>query len=251
MTSMTDSGPPTMKLAWWNMYRVGAGSKEDRVEAIMGTLEMLEVDLIFGCEILQNSDDPPPLHYVYRRVNKYQLCYTTIPGRLDVPDVEKFTPYTTEEYKKYVFKGGNDFTSLCNRAPGHMTLPDRTEVIFFHGPASNDAIKTTLFLTHSLIKLWGMEPSGYRRPWILLGDLNVEPHELENVIDEVWQRDKQYGKKLKKLIVDPGTYTHCSPSGKYSTLDYALTNRGDVKAEVFDSHGWSDHQAVMFSYPLS
>lgn len=220
-----------MKILFWNTQRLGGKSDKDRISVLHGLVDGEKADVNLYCELTQQCDAPSPINLNYRTKNKYQLCYGARNAKGDMP-ITIANIEITDDYALAKYKGGKAFKKITSRCVGSVGTQGDVEVFFFHAPASHNAIKAVSFAACSLNKRFGDEP------WMLIGDLNVEPDELAKA---------KVGIDLSGLIKRSGRATH----SKGKELDYALTNitaltvkRVDV---VLETAG-SDHYPIVAEY---
>lgn len=216
-------------LMFWNTQRLSRGSQKARSLGIAGVVNRQNADLAIFCELTQQAKLPRPVNYTYRRRNARQLCYGFKKRGRGRVVTKPYTPVAADWYKQAGYKGGNDFTHLTSRAPG-VTMVGETTVYFFHAPASNNAVKCTAFLTCAL------NEQHRDKPWVLIGDLNVEPDKL--------RRDLQAA-GLDGLVIEPDRATH--RSGK--KFDYVVSNVPGLAVTVVDGGGFSDHDPITITLP--
>ncbi|MFC7545832.1 hypothetical protein [Plantactinospora sp. GCM10030261] len=222
-----------MNIMWWNLQRLGATTQQVRtrpIELVHGTIP---AHLYVFCELTPECVAPSPQQYVYRRRNGRQLCYGVIGRNLQNPPCVRYTPAPTACYSNAGFKGGNDFTNLADRAPGHTVLTDGTPLYYLHAPAStNTAIRAMTFMACDLIARHGAAP------WLMVGDFNVEP-------DRLRARAPQ---PIGRLIKKTGLPTHLGRHPR--ELDYVLSNIRDVEITHWSGLGVSDHKPILVTYDL-
>jgi hypothetical protein len=167
-----------MKLLFWNVRHLGAGTDEDRKAALKTVFEGVDPDCALFCELTTTSTYPQYQNLTYRKENPHQLCYGALVPKGDgtlqdfiFPGI--FPAYATDAYKAAGFKGGNDFTQLSDRAIASMGQigPAKVNAYVFHAPGGAGQ-KAVAFAACSL------NDHHKAKPWILLGDLNVEPSKL-------------------------------------------------------------------------
>jgi hypothetical protein len=207
-----------LKLIFWNVQRLSANSNEERKKIIIDTaLTRVSPDFALFCELLQTNAFPAPYNLTYRKESDRQLCYGCIGSDGSSYNLDKFTPAATDEYKAAVFKGGNDFTELADRAVGLLGTVKGVDIYVIHAPASsNSAQKAMAFVACDLNKRYG------NKPWLLVGDFNVEPEKLAS---------SKTGIRLADLIVPPDWYTKIGKT-KNKKYDYVLTNWDKSKVSV-------------------
>lgn len=220
-----------MRFIWWNMQRLGRGTDTNRafgMAAVLG-LDTPEVSLL--CELTTQCVDPLPLNYTYRAVTNGQLCYSVVAGTAAPNPPGIFTPGpATACYQQARFKGGDNFTRLTNRAPG-LTVIAGVPVYFFHAPASKSRAKKAV----SYLACFLNETHG-NNPWILVGDLNIEPGDLEKA---------PVGINLADLIKEPDAPTFAVGLAGAKKYDYALSNIADLEVTVLNGSGYSDHEPIL------
>jgi hypothetical protein len=217
------------KILWWNVQRLGAATAEARKNGLSAMIGKVQSDMVLLCELVQTSTDPPALNLTYRKIATRQLCYGAIGADSKTPAVSKFKPTWTVEYAAAGFKGGKDFGKLCSRAPGYVQLPDGVHLYFIHAPASSGGgARAVAFIACHLHAHHGDDP------WLLVGDMNVEPTVLAA---------KHTGINLGDLIKPPNRATHGA-----KRLDYALSNMVNVTVVVEDGAMMSDHEPIVVEY---
>ncbi len=220
-------------ILFWNLRHLAEGSDADRAFAIATVVKATGAELSLFCEVMHNCGRPKAQNINYREKNAHQLCYGALDadGVTDVP-LEAFDPAVTQDYKDAGFKGGSKFSNIVNRGVGMVKKKDGVHVYMIHAPADGDAKKAVSFVACALNETY------QDKPWLLIGDLNVEPKELAAC---------KVGIELVDLIKDPGEPTH--ENGK--TLDYALSNIGSVRVKALRKssrlHG-SDHGPILVMY---
>lgn len=231
-----------MRIVFWNIQRLGESTPEVRSKAFeylwRNRLFNPPADYIFLCELLQGATFPTPQNLTYRKENPYQLCY----GCLDVnfADVvlNTYTPASTVAYQNVGFKDGNNFANLVDRALGFTLIKYGAQFLHtfvFHAPACKDsATKALFFLVCDLHeKLKG------DIPWMVIGDLNVEPGDLVKL---------GLPFHLSDYIVAPA---HPTKIGKTrdKVYDYVLCNfKANVRVQTIvcsPRHLGSDHYPIL------
>ncbi|MGJ4788451.1 hypothetical protein [Leptospira koniambonensis] len=195
-----------MKLMFWNTQRLGQSTDDASVKLIQDTIAKYKPDLHILCELTTSATAFTPQNLNYRRPNDFQLCYSYYDARVGKSiNLIKIVPESTDDYKEALFKGGNDFTRIADRALAYAGRVGGVHLYALHAPASGNALKAASFVACHL------NESHQEDPWILIGDLNVTPDTL---------KESKVGIDLNSLILDPGIPTHI----KGKTLDYALSN---------------------------
>lgn len=228
------------KIVWWNTQRFGAGTdiaRRNGLEAMSGQWNL--PDLLLFCELTALSKFPQALNLTYRRQTNRQLCYGVVKTADPQPNPVKFLPVVTPAYRgamynQQAFRGGGDFRRLVNRAPGWMNF-DGIAIYFFHAPAHRDAAaRAVTFLVSSLVQTHG------NNPWILVGDLNVEPETLREVENF----------NLGQFIREPNGPTYWTRGGRGKILDYALSNFPlSVRVGQGGERLFSDHAPILLTIP--
>jgi hypothetical protein len=202
---------------FWNMQRLGKTTAQERTRA-MQTIRKTRVQpgRMFCCELLAGSTDLRAQNLTYRKKNAYQLCYGAQLEDGTNIQLQLYVPQASQAYRDAGYKGGNDFTQLCDRAVGYAGRADGVELFIFHAPASNNAVKTVSFLVSHLVERYGgpvsQNPAAQR--WMVLGDFNVTPDKLKkSKVPLPWD----------EYILAGAVPTHPSRT-RDSTLDYALCN---------------------------
>ena len=220
------------KITFWNLQRMGAGTDNDRRQAILTTIESLEPDVQLYCELTTASEFPLQQNLTYRRQAVRQLCYAALDKEADIT-LTRVTPTATAAYRNAGFAGGNNFTKLASRALAYVDVFDGVSVYLFHAPASNDRAQMVMsFIATALDE--------HPDPWLVLGDFNIEPAELKNV--------SARGIDIDPLIHNSGNATFARDA-KRKEYDYALASRGmnvTVKSDPdcswftnkISDHGW-------------
>jgi hypothetical protein len=225
------------KIAFWNVQRLGASTDPARGGVVRRLLTYWQADLYLFCELTTQCDIPEAQNMTYRAENAAQLCYGAMDVDLDTVELTAFTPSPTGGYRRAGYKGGNRFAQLADRALAHAGHHFGVEVYVIHAPASNNAVKVMSFAASSLDELHGTDP------WLLIGDFNVEPDKLG---------EAPVGIDVSDLIRRPGqgVYTHYSPSGRGTVLDYALCNfSADVRAmRLTRWQDYSDHSPILVEF---
>jgi hypothetical protein len=221
-----------MRIMFWNLRHLGAGTDEFRKKAIKTVYDGLKPDYALFCELVTTSTFPAPVNLTYRLQNPYQLCYGCLDSAGNNFGLTRSVPTVTDVYKEANFKGGNDFTQLADRALGYVGIVGGAHLYVLHAPSGGgSARKAVSFAACYLDETWGNTAK-----WVMIGDLNVEPSPL--ALSPV-------GIELGGLIMDPEVTTYIGPT-KDKTFDYAMANF-DVsvgRARVSPrSHG-SDHYPV-------
>jgi hypothetical protein len=203
-----------MRLFFWNVRHLSAGSDDARKNVIKGVYEGVKPDYALFCELTTKSTVPQAQNLTYRKENPSQLCYGCLDSAgnnvaLTISDLQ-----VTDEYKKAKFKGGNDFSKLADRALGYMNRVGGVYVYVIHAPAGSDGRpgrKAMSFIGCFLNKYFG------KTPWLVIGDFNVEPDMLS---------ESPVGIQMGDLIKAPSEPTYIGPS-RNAYFDYVLCNFKD------------------------
>lgn len=196
-----------MKIAFWNMQRLGQDSAK-REEAIRNLLNTQRPNFLFLCELTSTHPNGQ-----INSSNPYALRYACLDSAGHPVNLTFAKPIATDTWKEAQYKGGGNFDNLAPRGLAYIQITDtgtneQLHLYMLHGPASNNAVKVASYVGCYLNEHHGDDP------WLLLGDLNVEPQKLAN---------SPVGIDMSDLIVAPSIATH--KGGKI--LDYALTNMPD------------------------
>lgn len=199
-----------MKLVFWNVQRLGGGTPQARRQVIEDLVaKRVKPDYAIFCELLQNIDFPTPYNLTYRRENPRQLCYGCIDTNGNSYQLKSYTPSATDDYKKAGFKGGNDFKQLADRSVAYFAKVGGVDVYAIHAPAGKgSAQKAMSFVACDL------NQSFVNKPWLLLGDFNVEPNILAS---------SKVGIDLSSITAAPNEPTKIGKR-RDRTLDYVLCN---------------------------
>ncbi len=204
------------RLMFWNVKRLGDGTDKARKDILNEKIGELKPDLVILCELMRTCKFPTPVNLTYRKENPHQLCYGVYDPAtgIDLVGVKAYSPVDADvdDYKDAGFKGGSNFKRLTDRAAADIGTWNGIRIFAFHAPGGA-GLRSVSFLGCDLNKI--------KTPWMLIGDLNVEPDILGAA---------QVGIRLSDLIKDPGENTHKDPATlKENKYDYCLTN---VKVDI-------------------
>ncbi len=207
------------RLMFWNVERLGDGTDKARKDILQERISDLKPDLVILCELMQTCKYPTPINLTYRKENPHQLCYGVYDPATgkDYAGVKAYSPVDADvdDYKGAGFKGGTNFKQLTDRAAADIGVWNKIHLFAFHAPGGA-GLHSVSFLACDLNKI--------KTPWMLIGDLNVEPDNLKKA---------KLGIVVSDLILDPGKVTHMNPATKKDNVyDYALTNVQGVSIEV-------------------
>ncbi|XEC97421.1 hypothetical protein AB6A23_13190 [Paenibacillus tarimensis] len=239
-------------LLFWNVQRLGAGTPVEFSTGVVRVANAQQADFEAYCELTQACVVMTPHNINYRKSNKAQICYgarqyanvalplpqpiiAPIPTQLPVTRIAP-DPAPTAWYTAANYTGGNNFRLLCNRAPADLGVIDGMQVYVLHAPANaNKAERCVAYLACHLQNIHGANP------WLLIGDLNVEPAQLA-------ASPVTIPNGLGHYIVRTGQRTH----QRNRELDYALTNDpGNVHVRRVRANYrfvFSDHFAICASW---
>ncbi|MFC5699992.1 hypothetical protein ACFPVX_01750 [Cohnella faecalis] len=205
---------------FWNLQRLGASTDAEVVTGITAIASAQQANAEGYCELTTACTAMTPHNITYRKETSHQLCYSArdyaqlpspivypIPTQLALTRIE---PESTAAYEQAGYDGGKNFKNLCDRAPAYVGggLIGGVNVFIFHAPAHADsAERAVAFIACYLQDYYTTNPA----PWLLIGDLNVEPKQLAG---------SKVGISLEDYIISSGQPTH----KKGKELDYALTN---------------------------
>lgn len=205
------------RITFWNVRHLSAGSDDDRKHAIGSTLKAWKADLMFFSELTPQSVWPPAQNLTYRRANSHQLCYGCLDNTWTSQPLVRDTPTTTADYEAATsFKGPRDFTELADRALAYFGTVNsggqQVHIYVLHAPAGKgSAKKAVAFAACYLNQHHG------NTPWLMIGDLNVEPDDLASA---------PVGIQLGDLILAPSEPTKVGRT-RDKTYDYVLCNFKD------------------------
>ncbi|NUR26329.1 MAG: hypothetical protein HOV83_10855 [Catenulispora sp.] len=264
-----------MNITFFNVQRLGEGTADSRRKTIVDQATRLGVDAYIMCELTTTCKYPPAKNVTHRVQNSSQLCYGGIYKSTTALNITRAEPKVTAAYRdalgRNFYAGGSEFRNLVDRGLGQVqppaTLgtrwpspqdgPGGVDLYCFHAPANRRyAEPAVAFLACWLEDAYKPQPSGAPAPgraryYLVVGDMNLEPEELEE--------SKIYTvNKLKNQIANPGKATHRSSRmsdldhpQKERELDWALTNIENV--EVIAPWGFlrssaSDHIPIVVKY---
>jgi len=122
-------------------------------------------------------------------------------------------------------------------------------VYAFHAPSSGDRkpAKAVGQLTWNLI-----EKHGDREKWVLIGDLNIEPHTLASMFKGTSEEVNCPLKNIEEYIIPPPqeTYKGKGVNPKKKKYDYALTNiknKGAIEVQTDPQYNCSDHHPIILN----
>ena len=226
-----------MKLLWWNTLRLSAESDDKKVNAIEATQG--EADFSFFGEVMESGGGDA---MNYRKSTGHQLGYTAYAGN-NVQQLQVYEP-ADQDMGASGFKGGSKFSGISDRKCAYKLCKGNAgdiHVYIFHAPASSSGgAKAVAFLAVALNALHGGQP------WVLIGDLNVEPEDLK-------KQCRALPIKIEDLIVEPPEATFVGKVGSTSApkkYDYALSNinRNALNLRVLKRSprlGQSDHLPIV------
>ncbi|NUP47977.1 MAG: hypothetical protein HOW97_11790 [Catenulispora sp.] len=256
-----------MKIGFFNVQRMGSNTDSKRRNRLTNKLNNRGVDMFIMCELLPRCGFPPARNCNYRLCTSRQLCYGAVYDGDTTLNIQRVLPLRTQPYRhpvthKNFYPGGSDFRKLANRGLGRVIPPagplahwpgpaggaGGVDIYCFHAPASKNAERAVAFLACWLETVYQPvpppgAPAGLAPYYLLVGDMNLEPEELE--------QSKIYTvNNLTNQIANCGMNTHRSLRGRDRELDWALTNMDDV--EVTTTWGGyargSDHLPIFVEY---
>lgn len=180
-------------------------SSQEKIHYLCSYGNYHSADVLILCEVMPSFTHLGVVNLNYRRATPHQLCYSAIEVSTgQTINLLRYEPAASDDYSAAGFKGGKVFSSIADRGIGHFQY-NGVDIYVIHAPASHNAIKAVSYAACSLNELHGINP------WLLLGDMNVEPAQLASA---------GVGINLNDLILTQSEPTHTS--GKI--LDYALCN---------------------------
>ena len=158
-----------VKVAFWNVRRLGAGSpqsKRDAIEANCVSLRRQKPDCIIFCELVgsaiggdANGFNVTPQNITYRKKNAHQLCYGCLAQDRHNLTLERPSPPEVRPgYRTWAasLKGGTDFTDMTNRAVAALPAGDvdgvTVYVYAFHAPANTLSAARALSTSGKMMK---------------------------------------------------------------------------------------------------
>jgi len=214
-----------MNLLFWNIERLGAGSKQTRVdtfEAVVAELGIWEkIDLYLLCEVSSGLETKNVNRQVIRRrrnpkQDKSQLAYAAfelleIAEELNEVALQKAEiPSFTETFGQPVsHKGGGNFEKISKRYVAHAGEYEGMQIYVYHANAS---AKAELLVAWVITHLEEEDKGAF----ILVGDFNASPLEVKTHM----QKNKQDAKPF--TFADDGATHNARKPPAVHTYDYAI-----------------------------
>ncbi len=229
------------RICFWNMRHLSDGTDDSRKNAITTVFKGIKADYTLFCELTTKCVFPAFTNLTYRKESGAQLCYGCLDSDYDNIILTKYTPDATQAFSDAGFKGGNDFTELADRAVGYIGKVNGVAVYVLHAPSGNKgrpAARALSFLACDLNAKYKANP------WMVIGDLNVEPANLLTY-------SRTVGIAIGDLILTQAEPTYIGKKTN-KLYDYALCNFvasakiARIKCSP-RSHG-SDHYPIVVEF---
>jgi hypothetical protein len=202
----------TTRILFWNVQRLGAATDIDRKNSLKIYCAEYKADVELFCELTTAAAYPNPRNFTHRKENASQLCYGALQGGVDVAGMQQVEMPVPASYPRNQFGGSSDFKLLSHRALAYVGPFGGGDVYLFHAPAYLEgAARSVTYAACALDAHYGA--AGH---WLLIGDLNIEPDVLEQVLVTI---------NLNGLIRSSGLKTY-DDTKEY---DYALSNIPGLK----------------------
>jgi hypothetical protein len=208
-------------IAFWNTYRLGGGSGENKRMIIEGVLAQIfkdfEPEFAVLCEVTSDVKlgDAPVGKSLYAAKKKSgQLAYSGFDHDMNVLDLEKADIADFQDVfgSNPIKKGGGKFNKQSKRPVASAGEYGKTNVYIYHSNASTKSAFLVSWVAESL----NQDHDG---KFLLVGDLNCEPIDFQTWMDlssSTTGYHTKYGKP------NDGN-THNAKSGLVKTYDWAVT----------------------------
>jgi len=258
-----------MNIAFWNVQRLGKATSDAAKAVVANAIDDFfdnrDVSVVVLCEVSSDTTVSADSAKEYkiskihaatrrgRRKASAQLGYTVIsrgdtgfePRAYEVPaykDVFGFDPWK---------KGGGSFSKNSKRKVLEFaSLCDDTDVYFYHANAS-DLSKHLVPWVAEAIRL---RTEKHNYPFLLIGDLNCEPTELEVSLKSYEAPNYKKTGWAGKFKVTYGGKTHNAHHGCLKTLDYVIGKANEaVTVSTIDTRDFGnledhpDHLPIIVS----
>ncbi|MGJ4748000.1 hypothetical protein ACQV5M_16700 [Leptospira sp. SA-E8] len=202
------------RLLFWNVQRLGAGTDNVVRNGLIEIARRYRSDFNIFCELTPQCPYPKAINYAHVRNKDDQLCFGFMGS--DLSDqaglAEEYVPVITDEFRDAHFKGGANFRAFSSRGVVRLKNFGGLDVLAFHAPGGN-GLKAVSYVIASLNETYG------RKPWLLVGDLNVEPKVL---------KESKISLQIADWIKPPDdiTYRNKGSNGFWTgkEYDYAVAN---------------------------
>ncbi|KAF0813139.1 hypothetical protein IGB42_02539 [Andreprevotia sp. IGB-42] len=243
--------------AFWNLYRLGGGSGENKKIIIEGTLAQLfdshNAECAFLCEVtgdvqLGDAAVGRQLYQATRRVG--QLAYSAFNDDMSAHDLEKadIENFSDVFGVASLKKGGSVFSKHSKRPVAYAGQVGGVHVYIYHANASAKSAFLCAWVAESL----NQDCAGN---FILAGDLNCNPMEFATWIQHCCHAG---GMATTAFQTSSGGPTHNAKGGLHSTYDWAIAGPavgavvvtpvdygGVVNGMGFDDDPRSDHLPIV------
>lgn len=225
----------TTSITFWNVKRLGQSTAAARA-TVLQTLasQWRDPDLSLYCELSTMCANPPAQNLTYRRENASQLCYGAVSAGVSI-NLDPVRLVASTVYRAAGFGGGNQFDQLADRALAHVGNHGGAEVYLIHAPSGGRGLEVMSFVATSLAESYPAD-----QPWLVVGDFNVTPEDLEAGPANV-----------AAYIHRPNVPTFRShSSGGWAEYDYALANF-NVDVRAMRSQYWreaTDHSPILVQF---
>lgn len=207
-------------IAFWNLYRLGGSSGEEKKFIIEGVLaeifKQYNVECAFLCEVTGDVQlgQAQVGKQLYAATNKHgQLAYSAFNDDMTAHNLEKaeiddfVTVFGNAPYKK----GGSNFNKQSKRPVAKGGNFGGVDVYVYHANASAKSSFLVSWVAESVRQDTGGN-------FVLLGDLNCEPSAFDTAI-QCCTGNNQYHTNFQRRS---GGNTHNAKTGLAKTYDWAV-----------------------------
>ena len=246
--------------AFWNTYRLGGGSGQEKKIIIEGVLAQIfdqhAAEFALLCEVTGDVQlgDAPVSRQLYTASKKQgQLAYSAFSDDLSAHDLERadindfVDVFGQAPYKK----GGGKFSKQSKRPAAYAGQFGGTNVFVYHANASAKSAFLVAWVAESLNQ-------DYQGDFVLAGDLNCSPLQFATSMDLCTSVHGYH----TNFASPNGGHTHNAKSALVSTYDWAVVGShgpngvtvtavdftGVINQMGFAANPLSDHLPIVVSW---
>lgn len=240
------------KILFWNVEHLSDSSTQTKQERINGTISSQKADISAFCEVMKSSTQFETVSDHYRKETSHSLCYAAVGKDGNTSVTMSPVAVTVPDWWAGQVKGGKDVSNYLVRPVVELERPmpvARWPRIFMLHAKSGAGQGGAALAAYNIAKACGSSD------WLLFGDLNCTPEQLE-----VWLKwakgfdpgfgyvvappDRPTRMRAYKMTDDP---EKAKPKSE-RMLDYAV-HSVNVKVEVtVITRTQSDHKPIILNF---